>query len=336
MAVEVEGLKDIEVIEFFKEKKAQILREIHKAIIGQDTIIDEILVSLFARGHCLIIGVPGLAKTLIIKTISHVFDLTFSRIQFTPDLMPADIIGTEFIEDLSLSKKMKFIRGPVFANIVLADEINRTPPKTQSALLEVMQEYQITVAGTTYAVDKPFFVLATQNPIEQEGTYPLPEAQQDRFMFSLNIDYPLKQEEMEIVETTTRKLDYQIQCAMAAKDVLKTQEVVRNMPVSRHVVQYTTELVRASRPDSENALPFVKDYVTWGAGPRAAQYLILGVKSNALLNGKVNISCEDIRKIAKPVLRHRIFTNFNADADGVTVDDVIDTLLEKVEEPSES
>ncbi len=334
MAVELEGQKDIDIIEQFKEKKARILHEIHKIIVGQDRIVEEILISIFARGHCLIIGVPGLAKTLIIKTIALVFDLTFSRIQFTPDLMPADIIGTEFIEDFSVSKKMKFIKGPVFANIVLADEINRTPPKTQSALLEVMQENQITVAGTTYAVEKPFFVLATQNPIEQEGTYPLPEAQQDRFMFSLHIDYPAKNEEMEIVETTTGRLDYRIDPVMGNRDMLRLQDVVRNMPVSRHVIEYTTDLVRASRPNSEHALPFAKDYVTWGAGPRAAQYLILGVKGNAVLNGKVNISCDDIRRIAKPVLRHRIFTNFNADADGVTVDDVIDKLLETVKEPS--
>jgi len=334
MSVQLEGLKDLELIELFKDNKAQILREIRKIIVGQDDIIAELLAAMLARGHCLIIGVPGLAKTLIIKTIAQVFDLTFSRIQFTPDLMPADIIGTEFIEDLSVSKKMKFIKGPVFANIVLADEINRTPPKTQSALLEVMQENQITVAGTTYFVEKPFFVLATQNPIEQEGTYPLPEAQQDRFMFSLHIDYPDKQQEMDIVETTTGKLDYRIEPVMAASDVLRMQEVVRNVPVSQHVVEYTTDLVRASRPNSENALPFVKDYVTWGAGPRAAQYLILGVKANAVLNGKVNISCDDVRRIAKPVLRHRIFTNFNADADGVTVDDVIDRLLETVKEPS--
>ncbi len=334
MSVQLESLKDIELIEAFREKKAEILREIRKIIVGQERIIEEILISIFARGHCLIIGVPGLAKTLIIKTIGEAFDLTFSRIQFTPDLMPADIIGTEFIEDFSVSKKMKFIKGPIFANIVLADEINRTPPKTQSALLEVMQEYHITVAGTTYSVEKPFFVLATQNPIEQEGTYPLPEAQQDRFMFSLHIDYPDKQEEMDIVETTTGRLDYRIEPAMTAKDVLKIQDVVRNMPVSRHVIEYTTDLVRASRPSSENALPFIKDYVTWGAGPRAAQYLILGVKANAVLNAKVNISCEDVRRIAKPVLRHRTFTNFNADADGVTVDDVIDKLLETVKEPS--
>lgn len=334
MAVELEGLKDIEVVERFREKKAQILREIHKVIVGQDRIIEEILISIFARGHGLIIGVPGLAKTLIIKTMAQVFELTFSRIQFTPDLMPADIIGTEFIEDLSVSRKMRFIKGPVFANILLADEINRTPPKTQSALLEVMQENQITVAGTTYIVEKPFFVLATQNPIEQEGTYPLPEAQQDRFMFSLNIDYPEKEEEMQIIETTTGKLDYRVESVMGASDVLRVQEAVRSMPVSRHVIEYTADLVRASRPNSDTPLPFVKDYVTWGAGPRAAQYLILGVKGNAVLNGKVNISCEDIRRIAKPVLRHRIYTNFNADADGVTVDDVIDKLLETVKEPS--
>ncbi len=333
MEPEAAELKDIEVIERFKEKRQQIFDELRKIIVGQDIIIDQVLIAILARGHCLIIGVPGLAKTLIIKTMAETFHLKFSRIQFTPDLMPADIIGNEFIEDFEVSKKMSFVKGPIFANIILADEINRTPPKTQAALLEVMQEQQITVAGTTYYVDKPFFVLATQNPIEQEGTYPLPEAQQDRFMFSLNIDYPSRDEEISIVETTTARLDYTINPVMSGEEVLKAQDAVRNIPVSRHVVEYATELVRASRPGSEGASAFVKEYVTWGAGPRAAQYLILAVKANAVLNGKLNISCNDIRSVAHPVLRHRIFTNFNADADGIAVENVIEKLLDEVAEP---
>jgi MoxR-like ATPase len=326
---------DIDIIEQFKERKESILRELRKIIVGQDEIVAQILVAILARGHCLIIGVPGLAKTLIIKTIAETFHLEFSRIQFTPDLMPADIIGTEFIEDFEVSKKMSFVKGPIFANIILADEINRTPPKTQAALLEVMQELQITVAGTTYHVEKPFFVLATQNPIEQEGTYPLPEAQQDRFMFSLNIDYPSRDEEIRIIETTTARLDYTIDPVMTAEEIVRAQETVRNIPVSRHVVEYATGLVRASRPGSDGASDFVKEYVTWGAGPRAAQYLILGTKAMAVLSGKLNISCNDIRKIAAPVMRHRIFTNFNADADGITIENVIEHLLESVPEPCE-
>ena len=319
MDSDISQLRAMKIIEQIGTKKESILGELKKIIVGQDTIINQILVAILARGHCLIVGVPGLAKTLIIKTIAETFHLKFSRIQFTPDLMPADIIGTEFIGDFEVSKKMNFIKGPIFANIILADEINRTPPKTQAALLEVMQEQQITVAGTSYHVDKPFFVLATQNPIEQEGTYPLPEAQQDRFMFSLRIDYPSREEEIEIVESTTALRDYTINPVMSAEDIIAAQDAVRNIPVSRHVVEYATELVRASRPDSAGASSFIREYVTWGAGPRAAQYLILGVKARAVLSGKLNISCNDVRTIAAPVMRHRIFTNFNADAGGITV-----------------
>ncbi len=335
MESDISQLQDIKMIEEFRTKRERIFSELRKIIVGQDTIINQILVAILARGHCLIIGVPGLAKTLIIKTIAETFHLKFSRIQFTPDLMPADIIGTEFIEDFEVSKKMSFVKGPIFANIILADEINRTPPKTQAALLEVMQEQQITVAGTAYHVDEPFFVLATQNPIEQEGTYPLPEAQQDRFMFCVNIDYPSQEEEIQIIESTTARLDYSINPVMTADEILAAQRAVRNIPVSRHVVEYATELVRSSRPGSNNASSFIKDYVTWGAGPRAAQYLILGVKAMAVLSGKLNISCSGIKSIAAPVMRHRIFTNFNADADSVTVEDVIKHLVQTVPEPTE-
>jgi MoxR-like ATPase len=334
MESDISQLQDIKLIEEFRAKRECIFSELRKIIVGQETIISQILAAILARGHCLIIGVPGLAKTLIIKTIAETFHLKFSRIQFTPDLMPADIIGTEFIEDFEVSKKMSFVKGPIFANIILADEINRTPPKTQAALLEVMQEQQITVAGTTYQVDKPFFVLATQNPIEQEGTYPLPEAQQDRFMFCLNIDYPSQEEEIQIIESTTARLDYTITPVMSADEILAAQRAVRNIPVSRHVVEYATQLARSSRPGSDNASSFIRDYVTWGAGPRAAQYLILGVKAMAVLSGKLNISCNDIKSIAAPVMRHRIFTNFNADADSVSVEDVIKHLVQTVPEPS--
>jgi MoxR-like ATPase len=332
MTEQLTHMNDVEIVESFAQTRRRIDRELRKIIVGQTEIIDHLLTAVLGAGHCLIIGVPGLAKTLIIKTLAQTFSLKFSRIQFTPDLMPADIIGTEYIEDMTVTK-MSFIKGPIFANVILADEINRTPPKTQSALLEVMQEHQITVAGTTYHVDPPFFVLATQNPIEQEGTYPLPEAQQDRFMFSLNIDYPTREEEIVIIESMTAKLDYAIDPVLSGPEILRLQEVVRNMPVSRHIVEYATELARVSRPTDEQALNFVKDYVSWGAGPRAAQYMILGVKARAVLEGRVNISCADVRAIAKPVMRHRIYTNFNADADGVSVDDVIEKLVEAVPEP---
>jgi len=332
MSQHITHMTDVEIVESFADTRKAIDAELRKIIVGQNEIIDDLLTAVLAGGHCLIIGVPGLAKTLIIKTLAQTFNLQFSRIQFTPDLMPADIIGTEYIQDMTVSK-MNFIKGPIFANIILADEINRTPPKTQSALLEVMQEHQITVAGTTYHVELPFFVLATQNPIEQEGTYPLPEAQQDRFMFSLNIDYPTREEEVLIIESTTAKLDYALDPVLDGPEILRLQEVVRNMPVSRHVVEYATELARATRPTDEHALKFAKDYVAWGAGPRAAQYMILGVKARAVLHGRLNISCADVRALAKPVMRHRIFTNFNADADGISVDDVIDKLVQTVPEP---
>ena len=305
--------------------------EIGKVIVGQDTVIEELLIALFAGGHCLLVGVPGLAKTLLISTVAQALDLKFSRIQFTPDLMPSDITGTEILEEDQASRKrsFRFIHGPIFGNVILADEINRTPPKTQAALLQAMQEKKVTAGGETYALDLPFFVLATQNPIEQEGTYPLPEAQLDRFMFNVQVDYPSEEEEIRIVESTTSPSSQKPKVVLHADDILSTQELVRTVPVDSHVLKYAIRLVRATRDDS---IAQVKQYVSWGAGPRAGQNLILGAKVRAIMNGRPLPSVEDIREIAHPVLRHRIVTNFNADADGVSTDDIIDMLLEGVEE----
>jgi len=313
--------------------KQKLLGEIHKVIIGQDQVIELLLCAMCARGHCLIVGVPGLAKTLLISTLAKVLKLNFNRIQFTPDLMPADITGTDILEDAGDGKRsFRFVKGPVFANIILADEINRTPPKTQSALLQAMQEYQVTAGGRTYTLEPPFFVLATQNPVEQEGTYPLPEAQLDRFMFMVNIGYPSKKEEREIVRRTTMDLTDEPQPVLSAHDILAIQKVVRKLPVSDHVVDYAVSLARATRPKEPGAAEFVNDMLTWGAGPRAAQYLVLGAKAHALLNGRLNVSCDDVRWVAKPVLRHRLFTNFNADAEGIGADRVVEKLLDEVQE----
>jgi len=305
--------------------------EIGKVIVGQDTVIEELLIALFAGGHCLLVGVPGLAKTLLISTVAQALDLKFSRIQFTPDLMPSDITGTEILEEDAATRKrtFRFIHGPIFGNVILADEINRTPPKTQAALLQAMQEKKVTAGGETYSLDLPFFVLATQNPIEQEGTYPLPEAQLDRFMFNVQVDYPSEEEEIRIVESTTSPSSQKVQTVLHANDILQTQELVRTVPVDSHVLKYAIRLVRATRDDS---IPQVQQYVSWGAGPRAGQNLILGAKVRAVMNGRPIPSLEDIREIAHPVLRHRIVTNFNADADGVSTDDIIDMLLEGVEQ----
>ena len=305
--------------------------EIGKVIVGQDTVIEELLIALFAGGHCLLVGVPGLAKTLLISTVAQALDLKFSRIQFTPDLMPSDITGTEILEEDAATRKrtFRFIHGPIFGNVILADEINRTPPKTQAALLQAMQEKKVTAGGQTYSLDLPFFVLATQNPIEQEGTYPLPEAQLDRFMFNVQVDYPSEEEEIRIVESTTSPSSQKVQTVLHANDILQTQELVRTVPVDSHVLKYAIRLVRATRDDS---IPQVQQYVSWGAGPRAGQNLILGAKVRAVMNGRPIPSLEDIREIAHPVLRHRIVTNFNADADGVSTDDIIDMLLEGVEQ----
>jgi len=321
-------------IERFGTIKSKLLHELHKTIIGQDEVIELLLGAMFARGHCLIVGVPGLAKTLMISTLAKVLKLKFNRIQFTPDLMPADITGTDILEEDPATgrRTFRFVKGPIFSNIVLADEINRTPPKTQAALLQAMQEYHVTAGGQTYSLDMPFFVLATQNPVEQEGTYPLPEAQLDRFMFMVNIGYPSKKEERQIVRATTMDLLAEPEPVLSAADILHVQQMLRKLPVSDLVVDYAVSLARATRPKEPNTPGFINDWLTWGAGPRAAQYLVLGAKARAVLGGRLNVSCEDVRRVAKPVLRHRIFTNFNADAEGVGPDQVIEKLIEAVPE----
>jgi len=313
--------------------KENILNQLRKRIIGQDEVIEQLLIALFSQGHCLLVGVPGLAKTLLISTFARILELPFNRIQFTPDLMPSDIIGTDIIEEGEAGKRaFRFINGPVFANVVLADEINRTPPKTQAALLQAMQEYQVTAGGRTYPLELPFFVLATQNPIEQEGTYPLPEAQLDRFMFHITLDYPDKTAEKEIVMTTTAAYEPEIEPVITGEEVLRIQQVVRKVPIAEAIVDYAVELNRQTRPDSD-ALDFIQDWVQWGAGPRASQYLVLGAKARAILQGRYHVAYEDIKAVAVPVLRHRILTNFNAEADGITSLDIINRLLQNVEPP---
>jgi MoxR-like ATPase len=320
---------DLEQIETLREAHSRIIKQIENRIIGQHHIIDELLIAMFSQGHCLIIGVPGLAKTLLISTLSRVLDLKFNRIQFTPDLMPSDITGTEVLEEnMTTGKKVfRFVKGPIFGNIILADEINRTPPKTQSALLQAMQEYEVSAGGSTFQLDRPFFVLATQNPIEQEGTYPLPEAQLDRFMFNLWIDYPLQNEEIEIVRSTTGDYEPQIEVVMDSKTILNLHKLVRRVPVAELVVEYAVNLVRKTRPDYPDAPKYIKDWVSWGAGPRASQYLILGAKSRCILNGRTTPDIDDVRAVAKPVLRHRIVSNFNAEAEGIDTVDIIEKLL---------
>ncbi len=320
---------DVEAVTELTASFAAIRQEIGKVIIGQENVIEQLLVSLLSRGHCLLIGVPGLAKTLLIKTLSDVLDLKFNRIQFTPDLMPSDISGTEIIEEnvSTGAKAFKFVKGPIFANIVLADEINRTPPKTQAALLEAMQEHKVTAAGQTYTLEEPFFVLATQNPIEQEGTYPLPEAQLDRFMFNLWLDYPRFDEEMLIVKSTTSPYAPQLKHILGAADIVRFQDLIRRVPVADSVIQYAVKLVARTRPKDAQAPQFIKDWLTWGAGPRASQYLILGAKTRAVLAGRFNPDVDDVRAIAIPVLRHRIIPNFNAEADGVTPIAIVEKLL---------
>lgn len=329
--------EDADAIEQLARARDVLVREIHKVIIGQDEVIEQILIAMFCRGHCLLVGVPGLAKTLMISTVARVLQLEFRRIQFTPDLMPSDITGTDIIEeDMTTGKRnFRFVKGPIFGNIILADEINRTPPKTQAALLQAMQEYQVTAGGRSYDLDLPFFVLATQNPIEQEGTYPLPEAQLDRFMFNIFIDYPTKEEEHKIVKTTTYEQDAELKPVLRGRDILAIQKIVRRVPVSDHVIDYAIRLTRATRRNTEDAPPFVNEWLSWGAGPRAAQYLVLGAKARAILHGRYNVSCNDVRAMAIPVLRHRIFTNFNADAEGVDSVRIIKELLKTVREPAE-
>jgi len=313
-----------------------LLGEIHKVIIGQDEMIEQMLICLFARGHCLTIGVPGLAKTLTISTIARALHMRFRRIQFTPDLMPSDITGTEIIDQDAATgqRAFRFVHGPVFANIVLADEINRTPPKTQAALLQAMQEHEVTAAGKTYPLEPPFFVMATQNPIEQEGTYPLPEAQLDRFMLSIHIGYPTRDEERQIVMATTHGGTQDVRPVLQGKDILWVQQLVRQVPASRHMIDYAVDLARATRPKEPDSPQFVKDWLAWGAGPRAAQNLILGAKARAILGGRFAVSADDVRAMAPPVLRHRIFTNFNADAEGIDAEEIIRRLLDSVAEPS--
>lgn len=329
---------DLESIEFLKKARQSLTQEIGQVIIGQQEVIEQLLMALFSKGHCLLIGVPGLAKTLLISTLASILDLKFNRIQFTPDLMPSDIIGTDIIqEDRTTSERnFRFLPGPVFANVVLADEINRTPPKTQAALLQAMQEYKVSVGGKTYNLDLPFFVLATQNPIEFEGTYPLPEAQLDRFMFNIQVDYPKQEEEIEIVLSTTSARNPVLNPVMSGADVLKIQEIIRKVPAAEHVVKYAVELVRSTRPNEGSCPDSIKKLISWGAGPRASQYLVLGAKSRAVIHGRYHISCEDIRAVAKPVLRHRVLTSFTAEADGISSLNIIDELLNiiKVPEPS--
>ncbi len=320
---------DVEVVQELNKAYKRIKNEISKVIVGQDKIIEELLIALFARGHCLLVGVPGLAKTLLIKTLAQVLDLKFSRIQFTPDLMPSDITGTEVIEEnISTREKFfKFVKGPVFANIILADEINRTPPKTQSALLEAMQEYRVTAGGQTYELEQPFFVLATQNPIEMEGTYPLPEAQLDRFMFNIWIDYPSFDEEVEIVRKTTSLYQPEVEKVLKREEILMLQNLVRKVPVADNVIEYAVKLVTMTRPNLNGTPDFIKRWISWGAGPRASQYLILGAKARAILGGRYTPTIDDVRAVALPVLRHRLVTNFNAEADGVSTADIVDKLL---------
>jgi MoxR-like ATPase len=324
--------KPQEAVEYFENSFNGIKEEVSKAVIGQTDIVDQLLISLFSQGHCVLVGVPGLAKTLLIRTLARSLNLSFSRIQFTPDLMPGDITGTEIIEDSidTGRKSFKFIRGPVFANIVLADEINRTPPKTQAALLEGMQEYNITAAGTTYQLDRPFFVLATQNPIEQEGTYPLPEAQLDRFMFNLWLDYPSFEEEKTIVSQTTSIREEEIEPVLEKEQILELQKLVRQVPVPDNVLEAAVKLVNFTRPKTEMADELVNKYLSWGAGPRASQFLILGGKARALSRGRANVTLDDIRELAIPVLRHRIVTNYAAEAEGLTTADIIRRLLAKL------
>lgn len=315
---------DVEAVNALVAKYTELRSEIARVIVGQDEVIKSLLISIFCKGHCLLVGVPGLAKTLMVNTISRCLGLSYNRIQFTPDLMPSDIIGTEILDE---SRKFRFIKGPVFANIILADEINRTPPKTQSALLEAMQEKAITVAGNTYHLEEPFFVLATQNPIEQEGTYPLPEAQLDRFMFNIWLDYPSTEEEIQIVKATTTEKSISTRVVITAEEILFFQQLIRKVPVADNVFQYAVKLVSKTRPKTQEADECANSYLTWGAGPRASQYLILGAKCHAVLNGKYSPDIEDVRAVAKSVLRHRIVRNYKAEAEGRQVDQIIEHFL---------
>jgi MoxR-like ATPase len=315
---------DVEAADALKNVFQQIRDEIGKVIIGQDDVVKSVLISIFSNGHCLLVGVPGLAKTLLVQTVSQVLDLNFNRIQFTPDLMPSDIIGSEILGE---DRNFKFIRGPIFANIILADEINRTPPKTQAALLEAMQEKAVTAAGVTHKLAQPFFVLATQNPIEQEGTYPLPEAQLDRFMFNVSLDYPTFAEELQVVKNTTSTLKPEVNKILNAEQIVYFQQLVRNIPVTDHVLEYAVKLVTKTRPQGDMATPQVKKMLNWGAGPRASQFLILGAKCHAVISGKYSPDIEDVQAIAKAILRHRIVRSYHAEAEGLTADAIIEGLF---------
>jgi MoxR-like ATPase len=322
---------DLKAVERLRDANRRIQDQLGKVIVGQSDVIEGLLTALFANGHVLLVGVPGLAKTLLIRSLAQVLDLSFSRIQFTPDLMPSDITGTEVLEDTSSGHRaFRFIHGPVFANIVLADEINRTPPKTQAALLQAMQEKEVTAGGQTYRLELPFFVLATQNPIELEGTYPLPEAQLDRFMFNVPVNYPSQSEEERIVRETTGAVEPQLERVLGGADILALQGLVRRVPVADHVVRYAVSLARATRPGEEGVPDFIRNWVTWGAGPRASQFLVLGAKTRAVLHGRYAPGIEDVRAVAPMVLRHRLVTNFNAEAEGVKIDRVVADLLQAV------
>ena len=315
------------------EGRERILTELRKVIVGQDEVVEQVLIALFTGGHCLITGVPGLAKTLLIKTLAEILELDFKRIQFTPDLMPSDITGTEILDEEQGTRRLRFVKGPIFGQIILADEINRTPPKTQAALLEAMQEYHVTAAGRTYPLDRPFFVLATQNPIELEGTYPLPEAQLDRFMFHIVVEHPPEDEEFDVVRATTAIIDPHFQQPVNGADLVAFQRLVRQVPVADSVLRYALHIVRTSRPKSPQAPELVKKFVAFGASVRAAQYLVLGAKARALTSGRYHVSYEDIRALAHPVLRHRVLTNFRAESEGVSSDTIIDQLLTAVPVP---
>ena len=315
---------DVQAINEFVVKYNEFKDEIAKVIVGQDDVVQEVLISIFCNGHCLLVGVPGLAKTLLVQTIADSLGFSFNRIQFTPDLMPSDIVGAEILDE---NRNFKFVKGPLFSNIILADEINRTPPKTQSALLEAMQERSVTNAGTTYKLDQPFFVLATQNPIEQEGTYPLPEAQLDRFMFNVILDYPSYEEELQIVKQTTISSNIKLSTVMSAEDILHYQELITKLPVTNNVLEYAVGLVSKTRPDSIYAADVVKQYIEWGAGPRASQFMIKAAKCHAAINGKYAPDIEDVKAVANPILRHRIVKNYKAEAEGMSVDQIIASIL---------
>ncbi|HEU4718168.1 MAG TPA: AAA family ATPase [Bacteroidia bacterium] len=320
----MEFKSDVEAVDFFRDRHGKLKKEIRKVIVGQEEVVEDVLISIFSNGHCLLVGVPGLAKTLLVNTIAQALGLSYNRIQFTPDLMPSDIIGTEILDE---GRQFSFVKGPLFANIILADEINRTPPKTQSALLEAMQERGVTAAGKRYTLDKPFFVLATQNPIEQEGTYPLPEAQLDRFMFNVTLDYPSYEEEVEVVRSTTSDRTVQLGKVLGAEEILYLQDLVRRVPVADNVLEYAVKLAGKTRPGTSMATADVNKFLSWGAGPRASQFLVLGAKCHAVVTGKYSPDIEDVRAVAPPILRHRIVRNYKAEAEGVSVEAIIKGLF---------